>query len=116
MSSVTPANRIRNVPCAVDVTVRWCGPFAWAATATRSPGRKSVPRTLSGVSASPSGATLTLGDSGFLGTAMILVTASDGAIATYTALGGTAKPTAIYSIQNQDNYGLRIRVHRDIVP
>ena len=28
----------------------------------------------------------------------------------------TAKPTAFYQLQNQDNYGLRIRVHRDIVP
>src|SRR5262249_4504432 len=45
-----------------------------------------------------------------------LETASNGAVATYTALGGTAKPTAFYAIQNQDNYGLRIRVHRDIVP
>jgi hypothetical protein len=45
-----------------------------------------------------------------------LQTASNGAVATYTALGGTAKPTAIYAIQDQDNYGLRIRVHRDIVP
>ena len=32
------------------------------------------------------------------------------------ALAGSAKPTAIYHIQDQDNYGLRIRVHRDIVP
>jgi hypothetical protein len=31
-------------------------------------------------------------------------------------VAGTAKPTAIYSVQNQDNYALRIRVHRDIVP
>jgi len=45
-----------------------------------------------------------------------LETASNGAIVTYTALANTAKPTAIYSVQNQDNYGLRIRVHRDIVP
>jgi Porin subfamily len=45
-----------------------------------------------------------------------LETASKGAVATYTALGGTAKPTALYAIQDQDNYGLRIRVHRDIVP
>jgi Porin subfamily len=43
-------------------------------------------------------------------------TASNGAIVTYTALGGTAKPTALLGITNQDNYGLRIRVHRDIVP
>jgi len=45
-----------------------------------------------------------------------LETASGDAVVTYTALGGTAKPTALYSIQDQDNYGLRIRVHRDIVP
>jgi Porin subfamily len=45
-----------------------------------------------------------------------LETASDGAVVTYTALGGAAKPTALYGITNQDNYGLRIRVHRDIVP
>src|SRR5262245_56538841 len=45
-----------------------------------------------------------------------LQTASNGTVATYTALANTAKPTAIYSIQDQDNYGLRIRVHRDIVP
>src|SRR5262249_54860489 len=42
--------------------------------------------------------------------------ASRNAVVTYTALGGTAKPTARYAIQDQDNYGLRIRVHRDIVP
>jgi hypothetical protein len=45
-----------------------------------------------------------------------LETASRDAVVTYTALGGTAKPTALYTIQDQDNYGLRIRVHRDIVP
>lgn len=45
-----------------------------------------------------------------------LETASNGAIVTYTPVAGTAKPTALYSVQNQDNYGLRIRVHRDIVP
>src|SRR5215469_13194413 len=45
-----------------------------------------------------------------------LETASKDATVTYTALGGTAKPTAFYQIQNQDNYALRIRVHRDIVP
>jgi Porin subfamily len=45
-----------------------------------------------------------------------LETASNGAQVTYTALGGTAKPTAIYQVQDMDNYGLRIRVHRDIVP
>ena len=31
-------------------------------------------------------------------------------------VAGAAKPTAFYQIQNQDNYGLRVRVHRDIVP
>jgi Porin subfamily len=45
-----------------------------------------------------------------------LETASRDAVVTYTALGGTAKPTALYTVQDQDNYGLRIRVHRDIVP
>jgi hypothetical protein len=45
-----------------------------------------------------------------------LETASRDAVVTYNALGGTAKPTALYTVQNQDNYGLRIRVHRDIVP
>src|SRR5262249_11492682 len=45
-----------------------------------------------------------------------LETASEGATATFAALTGTAKPTAIYGIQNQDNYALRIRIHRDIVP
>jgi len=45
-----------------------------------------------------------------------LETASNGTTARFTALGSSAKPTAIYHIQDQDNYGLRIRVHRDIVP
>jgi len=45
-----------------------------------------------------------------------LESASAGNTVTYTSLGGTAKPTAFYQIQNQDNYGLRVRVHRDIVP
>ncbi len=45
-----------------------------------------------------------------------LETASNSATVTYTSLANTAKPTAFYQIQNQDNYGLRIRVHRDIVP
>jgi len=45
-----------------------------------------------------------------------LETASNGATVTYAQLGGTAKPTAIYSVQNQDTYAFRIRVHRDIVP
>jgi maltoporin len=42
--------------------------------------------------------------------------ASNGAIVTYTAAAGTAKPTALYAIQNQDNVGIRVRLHRDIVP
>jgi hypothetical protein len=41
-------------------------------------------------------------------------TASNGATVTWTS--NTAKPTAFYTLQNEDNYGLRIRVHRDIVP
>jgi hypothetical protein len=45
-----------------------------------------------------------------------LESASAGNTVTYTSLAGGAKPTAFYQIQNQDNYGLRIRVHRDIVP
>jgi hypothetical protein len=45
-----------------------------------------------------------------------LETASDGAIVQFNALTGSAKPTALYGITNQDNYGLRVRVHRDIVP
>jgi hypothetical protein len=43
-------------------------------------------------------------------------TASAGAIVTYTAAAGTAKPTALYTVQNQDNVGIRVRLHRDIVP
>ena len=45
-----------------------------------------------------------------------LETASNGAIVTYTQATGTAKPTALLGLTDQDNYGLRIRVHRDIVP
>jgi Porin subfamily len=45
-----------------------------------------------------------------------LETASAGNTVTFTSLAGAAKPTAFYQIQNQDNYGLRVRVHRDIVP
>src|SRR5215475_2273078 len=45
-----------------------------------------------------------------------LESASNGTFATFSSLAGAAKPTAFYQIQNQDNYGLRIRVHRDIVP
>ncbi|OLB76851.1 MAG: hypothetical protein AUI16_08050 [Alphaproteobacteria bacterium 13_2_20CM_2_64_7] len=43
-------------------------------------------------------------------------TASNGAIVTFNPPAGVAKPTALYAVQDQDNYGLRIRVHRDIVP
>jgi hypothetical protein len=45
-----------------------------------------------------------------------LETASNGTVATFSALGGSAKPTAFYAITNQDTYNLRIRIHRDIVP
>jgi len=45
-----------------------------------------------------------------------LESASNGTFATFTNLTGAAKPTAIYQIKDQDNYALRIRVHRDIVP
>src|SRR6516225_8904996 len=45
-----------------------------------------------------------------------LETASNGTFATFSALTGAAKPTAVYQIKDQDNYGLRIRGHRDIVP
>jgi len=45
-----------------------------------------------------------------------LESASNGTFATFTNFTGAAKPTAIYQIKDQDNYGLRIRVHRDIVP
>ena len=43
-----------------------------------------------------------------------LETASNGATVTFTS--NSAKPTFFYQVQNQDNYGLRVRVHRDIVP
>ena len=43
-------------------------------------------------------------------------TASAGTQVLYTALGGTAKPTALYTVQDQDNFAVRVRVHRDIVP
>jgi maltoporin len=45
-----------------------------------------------------------------------LESASAGNTVTFTNLTGAAKPTAFYQIQNQDNYGLRVRVHRDLVP
>jgi len=45
-----------------------------------------------------------------------LETASNGATVTFTNLAGAAKPTAFYQVMNQDNYGLRVRVHRDLVP
>jgi hypothetical protein len=43
-------------------------------------------------------------------------TASAGTQVLYTALAGTAKPTALYTVQDQDNFAVRVRVHRDIVP
>ena len=43
-------------------------------------------------------------------------TASSGAQVLYTALPGTAKPTALYTINDPDNFAVRVRVHRDIVP
>jgi len=43
-----------------------------------------------------------------------LETASNGATVTFAS--NSAKPTFFYQVQNQDNYGLRVRVHRDIVP
>jgi Porin subfamily len=43
-------------------------------------------------------------------------TASNGTVAFFTPPVGVAKPAAFYGITDQDNYGLRIRVHRDIVP
>jgi len=45
-----------------------------------------------------------------------LETASNGATVTFTNLTGGAKPTAFYQVMNQDSYGLRVRVHRDLVP
>jgi porin-like protein len=43
-------------------------------------------------------------------------TASNGQQAFVTPPAGVAKPAALYTIQNQDNYAVRVRVHRDIVP
>jgi hypothetical protein len=43
-------------------------------------------------------------------------TASRDAVVTFNPPGGVAKPTALYTVQDQDNYAFRIRVHRDIVP
>jgi Porin subfamily len=43
-------------------------------------------------------------------------TASNGAQVFFTPPAGVAKPAAVYTVQNQDNYAVRIRVHRDIVP
>jgi porin-like protein len=44
-----------------------------------------------------------------------LQSASDGAIVKYTA-ATTAKPTALYTIDDQDAVAFRVRVHRDIIP
>jgi Porin subfamily len=43
-------------------------------------------------------------------------TASAGTQVLWTNLPGTAKPTALYTVQDQDNFAVRVRVHRDIVP
>jgi maltoporin len=43
-------------------------------------------------------------------------TASSGAVAFFTPPAGVAKPATFYTVQDQDNYAFRIRVHRDIVP
>jgi len=45
-----------------------------------------------------------------------LHSASEGAIVRYTAATGTAKPTGLYTISDQDNIGFKIRFQRDIVP
>jgi hypothetical protein len=45
-----------------------------------------------------------------------LQSASDGAIVKYTAVAPLAKPTALYTISDQDNVAFRVRVHRDIIP
>jgi hypothetical protein len=45
-----------------------------------------------------------------------LQSASDGAIVRYTAAAGTAKPTALYAISDQDDVAFRVRFHRDIIP
>jgi hypothetical protein len=41
---------------------------------------------------------------------------ADTGLATYIQLTNTAKPTSVYSIQNQNNVGFQVRVHRDILP
>ena len=45
-----------------------------------------------------------------------LQSASDGSIVKYTAVSPIAKPTALYSISDQDDVAFRVRVHRDIIP
>jgi hypothetical protein len=45
-----------------------------------------------------------------------LESASKGAQVLFTPPVGVAKPQAFYTIQDQDNYMVRVRVHRDIVP
>jgi hypothetical protein len=52
---------------------------------------------------------------GFDATYGQLVTADQG-VAVYTQLGGTAKPTGVYSITNQSTVGFQVRLHRDILP
>jgi len=45
-----------------------------------------------------------------------LQTASNGSLVFYTAAAGTAKPSALYSVNDQDNWSFRVRFHRDIIP
>jgi hypothetical protein len=45
-----------------------------------------------------------------------LESASNGAVVFFTPAAGIAKPAALYTVQNQDNWQFRVRVHRDIVP
>jgi hypothetical protein len=43
-------------------------------------------------------------------------TASNGQQVLFVPPAGVAKPAALYTTQNQDNYAVRVRIHRDIVP
>jgi hypothetical protein len=45
-----------------------------------------------------------------------LLTANSGALVYYTALGGNAKPTNYYMINDQDQWIVQVRFHRDILP
>ncbi len=45
-----------------------------------------------------------------------LMTASKGGTAFYTAFPNTAKPSTTYEITNQNDFAIRFRVHRDILP